>query len=32
MENLQIELLELEKRRMEILWELYIIKKYELDY
>ena len=32
MENLQIELLELEKRRMEILWELYIIKKFELDY
>ena len=32
MENLQMELEEIEKRRVEILWELYIIKKYELDY
>lgn len=31
METLQLELLELEKRRLEILYELYIMEKYELE-
>lgn len=31
METLQKELEEIEKRRLEILWELYIREKYEID-
>lgn len=32
MEKLQEELLEIEKRWLEIVYELYIIKKYDLEY
>jgi hypothetical protein len=32
MEKLQEELQEIEKRRLEIQYELYILEKYDLDY
>ena len=32
MEKLQEELLEIEKRWLEIVYELYILEKYDLDY
>lgn len=31
MENLKVELEELERRKMEILYQLYIIEKYDLN-
>jgi len=31
MEKLQRELEEIEKRRLEILWEMYIVEKYDID-
>jgi len=31
MEKLQRELEEIEKRRLEILWEMYVVEKYDID-